>query len=319
MLRPSVRQSFVRAWGALAVYAGVILCAPFGAPAQPMMPSGGPAGGPKALAAAEVLKTVGVDQKLDAQVSPDLTFTDEAGRTVRLGDYFGRKPLILSLVYYECPGLCTMTLNGIARSLKPLSFSAGNEFDILTVSFDPRETPALAVAKKDRYLKEYKRPGAEDGWHFLTGDQANITALCEQVGFRYRYDEVTKQYAHSSAIMVLTPQGRVSRYFYGLDYSTKDIRLGLVEAAENRIGTVSDAMTLFCYAYDPNSAKYSMNIMRVVRAGGVLTLLSLGTFMFLMVRRERRNRSRAAEDHDDARGTGGARGGEGRPDILHSH
>ena len=290
MSGPSMRQSVIRTFGALAIGAAAAVCAtPGSAAAQPMMPAGGPEG-PKMLAPDKVLQTVGVDQKLDAQISPDLTFRNEAGETVRLGDYMGERPLLLALVYYECPGLCTMTLNGIARSLKPLSLTPGKEFDILTVSFDPSETPTLAAEKKQRYLKEYKRPGAEAGWHFLTGDDANIKALCETVGFRYQYDENTKQYAHASAIMVLTPQGRVSRYFYGLEYSTRDIQLGLVEAADNRIGTVADAVMLFCFAYDPASAKYSLSILKAVRIGGVLTVLSLGTFMFVMWRRDRRNR-----------------------------
>jgi protein SCO1/2 len=256
--------------------------------AQPMMPSAGP-GAPKPLAPDKVLQTVGVDQNLDAQVSPDLKFRDENGKTVYLRDFFGKKPLLLSLVYYECPGLCTMTLNGIATSLKPLTFTPGKEFDILTISFDPREKPELATAKKNRYLKEYGRPNAAPGWHFLTGDEADIKELCKTVGFRYQYDEATKQYAHAAAIMVLTPQGRISRYFYGLEYSSKDIRLGLVEASEERIGTISDAVTLLCYKYDPASGKYSLAILKVMRLGAVLTILSLGTFMFVMFRRDRRN------------------------------
>jgi len=282
-----MRKFVLRSFGAFAMGAAAVLCAPAPAAAQPMMPAGGP-DGPKSLAPDKVLQTVGVDQKLDAQVSPDLTFKNEAGETVRLRDYMGKRPLLLSLVYYECPGLCTMTLNGIASSLKPLSFTPGNEFDILTISFDPRETPALAAKKKARYLKEYKRAGAEKGWHFLTGDEANIKALCETVGFRYQYDENTKQYAHASAIMLLTPQGRVSRYFYGLEYSTNDIRLGLVEAADERIGTITDTVTLLCFKYDPAAAKYSLNILWAVRIGGVLTVLAMGTFILVMWRRDRR-------------------------------
>jgi protein SCO1/2 len=299
MLRPLKPQSLVRKFAALAILASASV---FSAPAfaQPMMPAGGPEG-PNPLAPNDVLNTVGVDQKLDAQVSPDLTFKDEAGKTVRLGDYFGKKPLVLSLVYYECPGLCTMTLNGVARSLKPIEFNAGKEFDILTISFDPRETPELAAAKKSTYLKEYlsspivkhDAASAQAGWHFLTGDDANIKQLCETVGFRYRYDEKTKQFAHGSAIMVLTPQGRVSRYFYGLEYSSKDIRLGLIEASDNKIGTVTDAVVLLCYMYDPASGKYSLAILSVMRIGAVLTVLSIGGFVGLMLFRERRTKLRA--------------------------
>lgn len=294
-----MKQFALRSFATLALSAGAaLLCAPTSAAAQPMMPAGtdapaasGGDGGPRGLAPTEVLETVGVDQNLDAQISPDLTFINEAGQTVRLGDYFGKRPLLLSLVYYECPGLCTMTLNGIVTSLRPLTFTPGTEFDILTISFDPRETPALAAAKKKRYLADFRRPGAERGWHFLTGDEANIKALTETVGFRYRFDERSKQYAHASAIIVITPQGRVSRYFYGLEYSSKDLRLGLIEAADERIGTVSDAITLLCYKYDPASAKYSLAIMRVLQVAAVATVLTLGTFMFVMFRRDRRRQN----------------------------
>jgi protein SCO1/2 len=268
------------------------------ADAQPMMPAGGGAPGRGTGIAPDVaVKNVGVDQKLDAVVSPDLTFTDESGKSVRLGDYMGKRPLILSLVYYECPGLCTMTLNGIARSLRPLSFTPGKEFDVLTISFNPEDTPKLAAAKKANYLDEYLAPGsavthnredAQAGWHFLTGDKANVEKLCETVGFRYTYDEKSKQYAHASVIMVLTPQGHVSRYFYGLEYSTKDIRLGLIEAAAERIGTVSDAVVLLCYQYDPAAGKYSLAILKVLRIGAVLTVVSIASLVFFLARRERR-------------------------------
>ncbi len=298
MLRPLLPQPLVRKFAALAIgAAAACFCAR--AAAQPMMPAGGP-DGPKPLAPDAVLKSVGIDQNLDAQISPDLTFKDESGKVVRLGDYFGKKPLVLSLVYYECPGLCTMTLNGIARSLKPLTFDAGKEYDVLTVSFDPRETPELAAAKKAAYVKEYlagdivKHDAAsvQAGWHFLTGDEANIKELCKTVGFRYRYDEKSKQFAHGSAIMVLTPQGKVSRYFYGLEYSSKDIRLGLIEASDNKIGTMTDAVVLLCYMYDPASGKYSLAILTAMRIGAVLTVLSIGSFVGLMLLRERRAKLR---------------------------
>lgn len=261
-----------------------------------MMPAGGGTPG-TGIAPDVAVKNVGVDQKLDAVVSPDLTFTDETGKPVRLGDYMGKRPLVLSLVYYECPGLCTMTLNGISRSLRPLAFTPGKEFDVLTISFNPDDTPKLAAAKKANYLDEYLAPGsavthnredAQAGWHFLTGDKANIEKLCQTVGFRYTYDEKTKQYAHASVIMVLTPQGHVSRYFYGLEYSTKDIRLGLIEAAAERIGTVSDAVVLLCYQYDPAAGKYSLAILKVLRIGAVLTVVSIASLVFFLARRERR-------------------------------
>jgi protein SCO1/2 len=252
-----------------------------------MMPSGGPAA-PKPLAPDKVAETVGVDQKLDAQLSPDLTFKDETGKTVRLGDYLSKRPLLLSLVYYECPGLCTMSLNGISRALKPLKFTPGKEFDVLTVSFDSREGPELAAKKKQTYVKAAGKLGIEAGWHFLTGDEANTTELCKEVGFRYSYDEATKQYAHAAAIMVVTPKGKVSRYFYGLEYSTRDIELGLIEASEERIGTLADGAVLLCYSYDPASGKYSLQIMRVLRVAAALTVVLLGGSVFLMLRRERR-------------------------------
>jgi protein SCO1/2 len=260
--------------------------------AQPMRPAASGGDGVKPIAPDKVIESVGVDQNLDAQISPDLKFRDETGKVVRLGDYFGKRPLLLSLVYFECPGLCTESLNGISRALKPLNFTPGVEFDVLTISFDPRERPELAAAKKQRYLEIYGRPDAAGGWHFLTGDEADIKELCKTVGFRYAFDDATQQYAHAAAIMVITPQGRVSRYFYGLEYSTKDIRLGVIEASENRIGTLTDVVTLLCYKYDPRSGKYSMQIMYVLRIAAVATVATLGTFMFVMFRRDRRNKLR---------------------------
>lgn len=241
------------------------------------------------MAPASVVQNVSIDQNLDAQVSPDLTFRDENGAPVRIGQYFNSgKPVVLSLVYYRCPGLCTMTLNGMSRAFKPLQFSAGKEFEVVTVSIDPNETPQLAAEKKAEYLRLYGRAGAEAGWHFLTGDAASIKALADAVGFRYVYDPNTNQYAHSAGIMVLTPGGRVARYFYGLEYSSRDLRWGLVEASENRIGSVADSVNLLCYAYDPMTGKYSMPVMRTLRAAGILTVASLGGFVLLMLRRERR-------------------------------
>jgi protein SCO1 len=238
-----------------------------------------------------VAERVGVDQRLDAQVPLDLEFKDERGNPVRLADFFGRKPVVLSLVYYRCPGLCTMTLNGMSRSFKPLQFSAGREFEVVTVSIDPRETPALAAEKKSHYVRQYGREGADAGWHFLTGDQQNIEKLAKAVGFRYVYDEKTDQFAHGAAIMVLTPGGRLSRYFYGLEYSSRDLRWGLVEASEGRIGSLADAVNLLCYQYDPTTGKYGVPIMRALRGGAVLTVLGIGGFIFFAVRRERRLRA----------------------------
>ena len=237
-----------------------------------------------------IIDRVGVDQKLGNQVPLDLEFRDESGNPVRLGQYFAAgKPVVLSLVYYRCPGLCTMSLNGMTAAFKPLKLTAGKEFEVVTVSIDPKETPQLAAQKKAQYVKRYGRPEAERGWHFLTGDEASVRQLADAVGFRYVYQPEIDQYAHAGAIMVVTPEGKLARYYYGIEYSARDLRLGLVEASRNRIGTLADVVTLLCYQYDPHSGKYSAAVMKVVRAGGALTVLGLGTFLFLMVRRERRS------------------------------
>lgn len=231
------------------------------------------------------LKSVGIQQNLNQQIPPDLMFTDDLGRTVRLGDYFGKRPMILNLVYYNCPMLCNEVLSGLENSLRMMKFDVGKEFDVLTVSFDPRETPEMAAQKKSVFLKRYKRPGAEQGWHFLVGRQDAIHALTEAAGFQYEYDEQTKQFAHASAIMILTPQGKIAQYYYGIEYPPKDLRLGLVEAGQGEIGSVVDQLLLYCYHYDPNKGKYSAIVMRIVRLAGVATMLSLGALIFLMARR----------------------------------
>jgi protein SCO1/2 len=235
----------------------------------------------------ELLTEIGLDQRLDAQVPMDLPFKDEAGRTVRLGDYFGKRPVILTLVYYECPMLCTQVLNGLTSALGVLNFSVGKEFDIVTVSFDPGETPELAAAKKAAYLERYGREGAGAGWHFLTGDPKAIAALTKTVGFRYAYNEKLDEYAHVSGIMILTPDGKLSRYFYGIEYGPRDVRLALIEAADRKIGSATDTFLLYCFHYDPKSAKYSFAVMRVLRTAGVATVLAIVGGIFLMRRRER--------------------------------
>jgi len=236
----------------------------------------------------EILREVGIDQKLNEQLPLDLTFVDEHGQPVRLVDYFGEKPVILSLVYYECPMLCNQILNGLLKSLRTLSFDAGKQFNVITVSFDPVETAALAAEKKKTYLAQYARDGAEQGWHFLTGDSAAIKALTQAVGFRYAYDPKTDQFVHASGIMAITPQGRISRYFYGIEYSPRDLRLGLVEASNNKIGSPVDQVLLYCYHYDPITGKYGVVIMNVIRLAGLATVAVLGSFMIVMFRRERR-------------------------------
>lgn len=236
----------------------------------------------------EILKKIGIDQRLGEQAPLDLEFYDEAGNPVRLQQYFGEKPVILALVYYNCPMLCNLVLNGLTKNLKPLSFNAGEEFDIISVSFDPRETPALAAEKKKNYIKDYDRASAASGWHFLTGDSANIAQLAEAVGFRYQFDPVTQQFAHAGGIMVLTPQGKLARYFYGVDYPSRDLRLSLVEASENKIGSPVDQLLLYCYHYDPMTGKYGLVIMNVLRLAGIATVLVLAAFVIVMIRRDRK-------------------------------
>ncbi len=240
----------------------------------------------------DLLKRVGIDQHLNAQISPDLIFHDEAGRDVRLGDYFGHRPMILSLVYYGCPQLCTTVLNELSVSLNVLPTSVGEQFDILTISFDPAETPSLAAKKKAEYLRTYRRPMGPQGWHFLTGDAAAIRQLTQTVGFRYLPDPLFPgQFIHAGGLVILTPSGKVSRYFFGINYAPKDLRLALAEAKEEKAGTLSDAILLFCFHYDPYSGKYTLAILNFLKAGAVLTLLGLGTFWVRSIRSERQRNS----------------------------
>jgi protein SCO1/2 len=241
-----------------------------------------------------LIRSVSIDQRLGGQVPLDLVFHDEAGQRVTLGNYFQGKPVVLSLVYYGCPMLCSQVLNGLTSSLGVLSFDAGREFEVVTVSFDPRETPSQAAAKKETVMLRYKRPGASKGWHFLTGDQNSIASLAQSVGFRYAYDTDKNQYAHASGIMVLTPKGKLARYFYGIDYAPRDVRLGLIEAAENRIGSPVDKLLLYCYHYDPATGKYGAVVMNVVRLGGALTLFGLVALILLLKRRDAGPARRAA-------------------------
>jgi protein SCO1 len=240
----------------------------------------------------ETLKGITIEQRLNQQVPLDLEFKDEAGRTVKLGQYFGKKPVVLALVYYECPMLCTQVLNGLTSALTVLKFNVGEEFEVVTVSFDSRETPGLASAKKEMYLKRYKREGAAEGWHFLTGKEPSIQALTKAVGFGYKWDEETKQFAHGSAIMVLTPQGRLAQYYYGIEYSPKDLRLAMVEASQGKIGNLVDKVILYCYNYDPTTGRYGMVAMRVIRLAAVATVLMLGGFIALMLWREKHQQLR---------------------------
>jgi len=231
-----------------------------------------------------ILRNVGIDQKLNQLIPLDLEFHDETGKAVRLGDYFGQKPVILSLVYYDCPMLCTMVLNGLLESLKRLKFDIGNQFNVVTVSFDPTEKPPLAAAKKAIYVGLYGRPGVAENWHFLTGDEQSIGKLTQAVGFRHSYDPQTKQYVHATGIMVLTPQGRLARYFYGIRYPAGHLRLGLVEASEGKIGSPVDEVLLYCCQYDPQTGKYSLIISRAIKVAAGVTLLCLGTIILVLSR-----------------------------------
>lgn len=244
----------------------------------------------------EVLKKVEIEQRLNEQVPLDLRFRDEAGREVRLGDYFAKgKPVVLTLVYYECPMLCNQVLNGEVGAFQALSFTPGKEFEVITVSFDERERPELAARKKETYLNRYKREGAEAGWHFLTGDKASIDALAAAVGFRYVWDEESKQFAHASALMVATPSGRLSHYFYGIEYSPKDLRLALVEASAGRIGSPVDALILYCYHYDPAAGRFAP-VMGVLRAAGMLTLVGVAGLLLYLRRKTRQKEGRWEEE-----------------------
>jgi protein SCO1/2 len=255
-----------------------------GVPKSGMMTKGGmPAG----LTPNE-LKKVSFEQSLGVQVPLDLPFRDETGRAVQLSQYFTGRPVILALVYYECPMLCVQALNGLVRSLKVLALEPGRDYTIVTVSFNPAETPAEAAAKKDEYVGRLKRPGAADAWHFLTGPDTSIRVLTEAVGFHYVYDAATKQFAHPTGMIVLTPEGKTSKYVFGIDYGPRDIRFALVEASDHKVGTPVDRLLLYCYHYDPTSGRYGLVLMNVLRLGGVLTVAMIGGFILLMRRRERR-------------------------------
>jgi protein SCO1/2 len=231
------------------------------------------------------LQHVGIQQNLNEQIPADLAFTDDSGRAVKLGDYFGKKPLILNLVYFTCPMLCGEELNGLESALRILKFDVGKEFDVITVSFDPKDTPQAAAKKKAEILKRYKRVGAEQGWHFLVGNQDAIDKVAKAAGFEFEYDAKSNQFAHTTAIMVLTPQGKIAQYYYGIDYPPKDLRLAMVDASQEKIGNVVDELLLYCYHYDPAKGKYSATIMRILRLAGVATLLCLGAFFIVMFRR----------------------------------
>jgi protein SCO1 len=244
-----------------------------------------------ATAPIPILRNVGIDQKLDSAVPLTAPFVDETGKDVVLGQYFGARPVILVLAYYQCPMLCTQVMNATASSIEALNFDAGREFNVVVASFDPGETPGMAAAKRDAFLKRYGRPGTDAGIHFLTGRESSIEALTQAVGFRYTYDPKIDQYAHPAAITILTSEGRVSRYLFGIEYAPRDIKFALMDAAQQKIGSVVDQAQLFCYHYDPETGTYGFAIMTAVRLAGLLTLGGLGAFIVVTLRRERRQDS----------------------------
>jgi protein SCO1/2 len=252
-----------------------------------------------------ILRNVAIEQHLDRPLPLDLRFRDEAGRAVALGDYFGRRPVVLVLAYYDCPMLCTQVLNGLVAAMGVLSFDVGREYEVVTVSFDPRDDPADARAKKEPYVARYGRAGASEGWHFLTGEPAAIAGLADAVGFRYAWDERLEQFAHASAIYVATPDGRLSRYLYGIEYAPRDLRLALVEASRGKIGTPVDQLLLYCYHYDPAAGRYGAVVMNMVRIAGGAFVLVLLTFFFVMWRREKHRLSRNPHPQPLSRGERG--------------
>ncbi len=256
------------------VIAGIAGLARADTPDQPQLP--------------KVLQGVGIDQKLNAQAPLDTFFVDESGQRVRLGDYFGRRPVILALVYYRCTMLCSYILNGVVSGLRPLSLRPGRDFEVVAISIDPSEDSQLAAGKRDHYAASYSSKGGTAGWHFLTGQEKNIRAVADAVGFHYRYDPKTKLFLHGSGVMVLTPKGRVARYFYGVEYAPKDLKLGLIEASANRIGSPVDQILLFCYHYDPVTGKYGAVVVNMLRIAAAGVLLLLAVILTIFWRRDLR-------------------------------
>lgn len=276
-------QSWIGRFGAVAFVVAMTVTS---ATAQklPNVPTPGEA----ASTQASLLQEIKFDQKLDAQVPLDLLFRDETGRAVPLSDYFGKRPVILALVYYECPMLCSQVLSGLTSALDVLQFNVGKEFDVVAVSFNPKEGPGLAQGKRQSTIERYKRPGTEQGWHFLTGPPESIAQLTDAVGFKYAWDETTKQYAHAAGVVVLTPQGKVSKYFFGIEYAPRDLKFGLIQAADNKIGSPVEKLLLYCYHYDPATGTYGVVAMTAVRIAGGLTILGMAAFWFVMWRRGKR-------------------------------
>lgn len=273
---------YVLAPAALAVMAGVSVLAQANAPGLR------PEAGPPSNAMPSALQQVKFDQKLDAQLPVDATFKDDTGKTVRLGDYFGQRPVVLAFVYYECPMLCNQILNGLVSGVGVLDQTVGTDFDVVAISFDARETPTQAAAKKATYLDRYQRPGSERGWHFLTGDEATIKRVTDTAGFQFAWDAATQQFAHASGIIVTTPEGKLSRYLFGIEYPPRDLKFALMESSAGKIGSVVDQVLLYCYHYEPATGSYSLVAMNAVRMGGVVTMVALLGFVAISLRRDNR-------------------------------
>ncbi|MGE0122221.1 MAG: SCO family protein [Vicinamibacterales bacterium] len=273
--------------------AALVLTGVVSALAQPTAPGLRPDPAAPANQTPPALQQVRFDQKLDARLPLDTAFKDEHGRDVRLGDFFGTRPVVLAFVYYECPMLCTQILNGLVSGLGVLDQTAGTEFDVVAISIDARETPVMAAAKKAVYLDTYKRPGAESGWHFLTGTDADIRRVTDAAGFQFAWDEATQQFAHASGVVVATPDGRLARYLFGIEYPPRDLKFALMESSEGRIGSVVDQVLLYCYHYEPATGSYSLVAMNAVRLGGAVTVVLLLGFVAMSLRRD----GRAAVGH----------------------
>ena len=279
-MRPVLR--YVLATAALAAMAGVSVIAQADAPGLR------PAAGPPANAMPMALQKVTFNQRLDAQLPLDAPFTDDTGKAVRLGDYFGERPVVLAFVYYECPMLCNQILNGLVSGVGVLDQTVGTDFDVVAISFDARETPTQAAAKKATYLDRYQRPGSERGWHFLTGDEATIKRVTDTAGFQFAWDAATQQFAHASGVIVTTPGGKLSRYLFGIEYPPRDLKFALMESSAGKIGSVVDQVLLYCYHYEPAAGSYSLVAMNAVRMGGAVTMVALLGFVAISLRRDNR-------------------------------
>ena len=270
------------------IVTALVMAVAASAAAQSDVPGANPSPGIPSSQMPSVLSKVSYEQRLNERLPLDLQFKDEEGRTVRLGDYFGHRPVVLAFVYYDCPMLCTQVLNGIDTSLSVLTETVGKDFDVVAVSFDPRETPSLANGKKKAQVDRYKRAGSEAGWHFLTGEEPAIKTLTGAAGFHYVWDDKTQQFAHPSGIIVVTPDGRLARYFFGIEYASRDVKFALIESSAGRIGNAIDQLLLYCYHYNPATGQYGLVTMTLVRLAGVLTIAALAGFVIVSVRRDAR-------------------------------